>query len=427
MKVAFYTLGCKVNQYETEAMKNLFINNGFQIVEETDEADIFIINSCTVTSASDKKTRQMIRRFKRNNDNSILILTGCYSQNHADDLKKNENIDIIIGTKEKNRILEITNEYINKHIKHDEVKKFLPKEKYEEFDIIDWESRTRANIKIQDGCDQYCSYCIIPYVRGPSRSRDRKEIIREIKNLSKKDYKEIIVNGINLSSLGKDDNEGSLIELVEDINNLDIKSRIRFGSLEANIINEEMLKIMSENEVFAKHFHLSLQSGSNSVLKRMNRKYTKEEFYEKIELIRNYMPDCGITTDIIVGFPGETEEEFKESYDFVEKVGFSRIHVFKFSPREGTRAYKMKDKVNGKVKSSRSREMIKLGDKLENDFCKRFIGREVEVLFETKDEEGYYEGYTSNYLHFKYKSDDNVENNLEKHIVKNINKNTLYG
>ncbi len=427
MNVAFYTLGCKVNQYETEAMKNLFEKNGFYIVDNSDDADIFIINSCTVTSASDRKTRQMIRKFKKNKENSIMILTGCYSQNHGEELKNNQNIDIIIGTKEKSKILEITNDYINKHIKHKEILEFEKNEDYEEFDIIDWESRTRANIKIQDGCNQYCSYCIIPYVRGPSRSRNREEIIKEIKNLADKNYKEIIINGINLTSLGKDDDNGNLIDLVKEIDKLDIKSRIRFGSLEANIINDDMLRIISNNDVFAKHFHLSLQSGSNSILKRMNRKYTKEEFYEKVKLIRKYIPDCGITTDIIVGFPGETDEEYNESYDFVEKVGFSRIHVFKFSPREGTRAYKMKDRVNGKIKNIRSGKMIELGERLEREFCQRFIGNEVEVLFETKNKNGFYEGYTSNYLHFKYKSNKNLENKLEKHFVKNVSDNTLVG
>jgi len=427
MKVAFYTLGCKVNQYETEAMKNLFKNNEFQIVEENNEADVFIINSCTVTSASDRKTRQMIRKFKKSNDSSIMILTGCYSQNHADELKNNENIDIIIGTKEKSKILEITNDFIKNHTKHFKIKEFQRKEEYEEFDIIDWESRTRANIKIQDGCNQYCSYCIIPYVRGPSRSRDREEIIKEIINLSNKNYKEIIVNGINLTALGKDDEKGSLVDLIKEIDKLNINSRIRFGSLEANIINEEMMRIIAGNSNFAKHFHLSLQSGSNSVLKRMNRNYTKEDFYKKVKLIRKYMPDCGITTDIIVGFPGETDEEFNESYEFVEKVAFSRIHVFKFSPREGTRAYRMKDRINGKIKNKRSKKMIDLGDRLEKDFCHKFLGEEVEVLFETKDEEGYYEGYTSNYIHFKLKSDINLENKLEKHFVQNVFDKTLYG
>ncbi len=427
MNVAFYTLGCKVNQYETEAMKNLFKKNGYKIVEETENADIFIINSCTVTSASDRKTRQTIRKFGKKNTESIIILTGCYSQNYGEDLKKNLNIDIIIGTKEKSKILEITTDYIKNHIKHDKVKEFQKNEKYEEFDIIEWESRTRANIKIQDGCDQYCSYCIIPYVRGPSRSRDRKEILKEIENLSRKNYNEIIINGINLTALGKDDNKGNLVDLTKDIDKLDIDSRIRFGSLDPIIINEEMMKTISGNQIFAKHFHLSLQSGSNSVLKRMNRNYTKEEFKEKVGIIRKYIPDCGITTDIIVGFPGETEEEFNETYDFVKKIGFSRIHVFKFSPREGTRAYKMKKKVNGKIKNKRSRKMIKLGEILEKEFCEKFLGKEVEVLFEKQDNEGFYEGYTSNYLHFKCKSKENLENMVKKCYVKNILDNKLVG
>src|SRR6056297_2716116 len=427
MNVAFYTLGCKVNQYETEAMKNLFKKNGYKIVEETEKANIFIINSCTVTSASDRKTRQTIRKFGKKNTESIIILTGCYSQNYGEDLKKNLNIDIIIGTKEKSKILEITTDYIKNHIKHDKVKEFQKNEKYEEFDIIEWESRTRANIKIQDGCDQYCSYCIIPYVRGPSRSRDRKEILKEIENLSRKNYNEIIINGINLTALGKDDNKGNLVDLTKDIDKLDIDSRIRFGSLDPIIINEEMMKTISGNQIFAKHFHLSLQSGSNSVLKRMNRNYTKEEFKEKVGIIRKYIPDCGITTDIIVGFPGETEEEFNETYDFVKKIGFSRIHVFKFSPREGTRAYKMKKKVNGKIKNKRSRKMIKLGEILEKEFCEKFLGKEVEVLFEKQDNEGFYEGYTSNYLHFKCKSKENLENMVKKCYVKNILDNKLVG
>ncbi len=427
MKVAFYTLGCKVNQYETEAMKNLFKKEGFSIVDQSDDTDIFIVNSCTVTTASDRKTRQMIRKFKRKNKNSIMIITGCYSQNHIDELKNNENIDIIIGTKEKNKILEITKDYINSNIKHNDIEDFTKEEKYEEFDIIDWESRTRANIKIQDGCNQYCSYCIIPYVRGPSRSRNREEIIKEIKNLSDKDYKEIIVNGINLTSLGRDDDKGDLTDLIKKIDKLDINARIRLGSLEASIINEEMMKIIFENPTFAKHFHLSLQSGSNSVLKRMNRRYTKEEFYEKVKLIRKYIPECGITTDIIVGFPGETKEEFEESYEFVKKIGFSRIHVFKFSPREGTRAYKMKKKVNGKIKTIRSKKMLKLGEKMEQEFCFKLLNKETEVLFEKIDNAGYYEGYTSNYVHFKLKSERNLENKLEKHFVKNVFGNILFG
>jgi threonylcarbamoyladenosine tRNA methylthiotransferase MtaB len=411
LNVSFFTLGCKVNQFETDAMKEIFKKEGFKITEPSPNSDIFVVNSCTVTSASDKKTRSIVNRFKRMNTKSIIVLAGCYAQANQGNQKKLENIDIVIGTKHKDKVVEYVKDYlIDYNILH-VVDGFKPEEKYEEMSISHTSERTRANIKIQDGCRQFCTYCIIPFVRGPLRSREISVVLKEIKRLHKNGYKEIVLNGIHMTSYGVDRNDGStLVKLVEEINNLGLKNiRYRFGSLEPSIIEEKLLTEMIKGN-FCDHFHLSLQSGSDSVLKRMNRNYTVKEYEEKVRLIREYMPNAELTTDIIVGFPGETEEEFVETCEYVEKIKFSKVHVFGYSPREGTKAFDMKNQVDNFIKKERTGRLINISELVSADICKKYVGESLDVLYENLNSEGYYVGHSSNYLMIHTKSNNNLHN-----------------
>lgn len=426
LNVSFYTLGCKVNQFETDAMIQLFSDEGFEISEPSDKSDIFVVNSCTVTNASDKKTRNIINRFKRLNPKSIIVLAGCYAQAKKESLKETDNIDIIIGTKHKDKVVSFVNEYIESNNFLYKVDEFISNEEYEEMTISHATERTRANIKIQDGCRQFCSYCIIPFVRGPLRSRAIEDIISEIIKLKNNGYKEIVLNGIHITSYGTDLDGIKLINLIRSINELNIKDiRYRLGSLEPGIIERDLIIELNKGN-FCDHFHLSLQSGSNTVLKRMNRKYTKEDFLEKVELIRKYMPNASITTDIIVGFPGETETEFLETCDFVKKVNFSKVHVFPFSPREGTLAYNMNPQVNGVLKKERSNALISLSEALANEYYNKFIDSELEILYENYNDEGYYSGHSSNYLTVYSKSNFNLHNVKKKVRITECRNNILY-
>lgn len=425
MNVSFYTLGCKVNQFETEAMTQLFRDEGFEVIEPGKASDVFVINSCTVTSASDKKTRNMISRFKRMNQDAIIVLAGCYAQSKQEDLKNEGNIDIIIGTKYKDKVVEFVNEHIETKNMVFKVDEFNRDEIYENLTITHTEERTRANIKIQDGCRQFCTYCIIPYVRGPVRSREIKDVLDEIIHLHQNGYKEIVLNGIHITSYGFDLTDTNLVRLIREINTLNLEGvRFRLGSLEPRVISEALIQEMIKGD-FCDHFHLSLQSGSNSVLDRMNRRYTTEGYYDKVELIRRYMPDAGITTDVIVGFPGETEEEFEETCQFIEKVRFSKVHVFPFSPREGTKAFDMPDQITGKIKKERTNRLIGLCNRVSQDFYERFLDRTVDVLYEQRDEKGYYIGHATNYLTTHTYSDDDLHN-ARKHVrVSSIDSHTL--
>lgn len=425
MNVSFYTLGCKVNQFETEAMTQLFRDEGFEIIQPGEESDVFVINSCTVTAASDKKTRNMVNRFKRLNKDSIIVLAGCYAQSKQEDLKNDSNIDIIIGTKYKNKVVEYVNEHIETKSMIFKVDDFKVDESFENLTIRHTEERTRANIKIQDGCRQFCTYCIIPYVRGPVRSREIKDVLDEIIQLHQNGYKEIVLNGIHITSYGFDLKGTNLTKLVKAINDLNLPGlRFRLGSLEPRVIIEELIQEMKKGD-FCDHFHLSLQSGSNSVLDRMNRRYTAKDYYDKVELIRKHMPDAGITTDIIVGFPGETDKEFEETCLFVEKVRFSKVHVFPFSPREGTKAYHMPDQISGKIKKERTNRLIGLCDRVSQDFYETFLGRTVDVLYEHQHEKGYYIGHATNYLATHSVSADALHNIRKNVRVNSIENHTL--
>lgn len=405
--VAFHTLGCKVNQYETEAMEELFEKNEYKIVKGEDSADVYVINTCTVTNLSDRKSRQFIRRAKRLNKDSIIAVVGCYSQVSPDEVAEIDGVDVIIGTSERNKVVELCEKAKEDNEKINIVRNIKTYKEFENISIDEIKSKTRAYIKIQDGCNQFCSYCIIPYARGPIRSRAYDDIIDEARNLADADFKELILTGIHLASYGKDLKDLGLIDVIKGISNIEGIERIRLSSVEPTLIDENFMKEIVKTGKVCDHFHLSLQSGSDTVLKRMNRKYTTEVYRQRAGIIRRYMPNAALTTDIIVGFPGETEEEFQETCDFVKEIHFSRIHVFKYSPRKGTPAEEYKDQIDGNIKSERSEKLIKIGQNLTENYNKKFIHRDLEVLFEEKSlDKDIYEGYTTNYIRTKVGSDN---------------------
>lgn len=407
-KVAFHTLGCKVNQYETEAMAELFTKSGYIIVEESEVADVYVINTCTVTSLSDRKSRQFMRRSKSRNPDSVLAVVGCYSQVSPEEVASMEEVDIILGTSDRSKIVELCEEFKSKKSRINLVRDIMEVKDFEEMGIEDTGGKTRAFLKIQEGCNQYCSYCIIPYARGPIRSRDIASIVSEVESLAKNGFKEVVLTGIHVASYGKDLKfDISLIDVLEKVNGIEGIERIRLSSIEPNVATDEFLKRYSSLEKACNHFHLSLQSGDDAVLKRMNRKYDTEKYYEGVERIRNYLPDVSFTTDMIVGFPGETDEEYRNSYEFAKKVGFSRIHVFQYSPRKGTPAAEYKDQVAGPLKQERSKELIELGKEMSNKFNQKHVGQTLKVLFEEKSKDimGYIEGYTTNYIRVKAPGD----------------------
>ena len=417
-KVAFYTLGCKVNQYETNAMTQKFQEAGYEIVELNNEiADIYIVNTCTVTNMSDRKSRQVLRRLKDKNKDAIVVAVGCYAQVAKQELEQMPEIDIALGNEEKNDIVNFVEKFIREQNKLIEIDDISAQKQFKEMGQITYTEKTRAVIKVQDGCNNFCSYCIIPYARGRVRSRNEENIIKEITEIAKNGIQEVVITGIHVASYGKDfGNENGLIELLEKINLIDGIVRIRLGSLEPKIITEEFMQRLVKLEKICHHFHLSLQSGCNETLKRMNRKYTTEEIAEIIERLRMYYNDVILTTDIIVGFPRETDEEFNKTYEFLQQAKLYKMHVFQYSPRKGTRAASMPNQVDGNIKESRSKKLIELSNKNQLKYNEMLVGQNVEVLFEEKEcKDGitYYKGHTQNYILVKYKTDEELENMLK--------------
>lgn len=400
-KVAFYTLGCKVNQYETDSMKAIFENGGYGIVDFDGYADVYVINTCTVTAMGDKKSRQIIHLAKNNNKDGVVIVTGCMAQGIIKDNKTIDGADIIVGNEDRKNILNILNEYCGEKIVN--VSDIKNEREFWESNGVISEDRTRAYIKIQDGCDRYCSYCIIPYVRGPIRSRDFNEVINEAENMVKDGFSEIVLIGIHLASYGRDNNGKNLMDVLEELSKIDGIRRIRLGSLEPSFISKENIDRMRRLDKVCKHFHLSLQSGCDTILKRMNRKYTTSEYEEKVYMIREAFPDAAITTDVIVGFPGETEEEFNKTYDYLKRINLSKMHIFPYSRRTGTPAAKMPNQVEKSVKKERADKLIKLSHNNEIEFAKRFLGRKIEAILENRVKEGYREGYSEQYVPVLYK------------------------
>lgn len=413
-KVAFHTLGCKVNQYETEAMAELFEKDGYEIVNEDAIADVYVINTCTITNLGDKKSRQFIRRAKNKNPEAVIAVVGCYAQTAPEEVMGIEEVDIVIGTKDRNKIVELSHQVIENREKINIVTDIMKQHEFEEMKIENIEGKTRAFLKIQEGCNQFCSYCIIPYARGPIRSRKLDAILSEVEKLSKNGFKEVVLTGIHVASYGKDIGEIRLIDVIEKVHEVSGIERIRLSSIEPTIMTKDFLDRLIKLPKVCDHFHLSLQSGSDSVLKRMNRKYTTEEYRKIVGLIREYMPNVGITTDIIVGFPGETEEEFIETCKFVDDIGFSRIHVFPYSPRKGTPASKHKNQISGNVKHQRSKELIMIGEENTQKFNSNFIGATLNVLFEeqSKPDPEFIEGYTTNYIRVLLKGSTSLEGKI---------------
>jgi threonylcarbamoyladenosine tRNA methylthiotransferase MtaB len=396
-KVAFCTLGCKVNQYETNAMEQKFLQAGYQIKNFNEKADIYIINTCTVTNMSDKKSRQMIRKAKQLNKNAIVVAVGCYVQTAKEELENIKELDLILGNNEKKDIVQ----YVEKHqngimqIKYNDV---LQQDEYDEYGFVTHIEQTRAIVKVQDGCDRFCSYCAIPYARGKVRSRKLENIIEEVTKLAQNGIKEVVITGIHIASYGKDFNENiRLIDVLEKINEIDGIQRIRLGSLEPMLINEDFLNRLSKLDKICHHFHLSLQSGCDETLKRMNRRYTTDEFRNVVNLLRNTYDDVILTTDIIVGFPGETEEEFGKTYEFLKEVKFYKMHVFKYSKRSGTKAATMPNQIKPEIQEKRSKRLIELSDINQKEYNKEYIGKTLEVLFEEQNGE-YIKGHTQNYI-----------------------------
>lgn len=414
-KAALHNLGCKVNAYETEAMQEMLEQNGYEIVPFAEGADVYVINTCTVTNMADRKSRQMLHRARKMNPNAVVVAAGCYVQ--AQGAKADDSIDIIIGNNKKKDLIAILDEHFAKIEEKEpqvELIDIAHTHEYEEMRVSRQAEHTRANVKVQDGCNQFCSYCIIPYARGRVRSRKMEDVLAEVHTLASNGYREIVLTGIHLSSYGIDTGE-NLLELIRAVHQVEGILRIRLGSLEPRIITREFAEGIAALPKMCPHFHLSLQSGCNTTLKRMNRRYTAEEYYEKCELLREVFDHPALTTDVIVGFPGETEEEFRESKAFLEKVNFYETHIFKYSRRQGTKAAEMKEQVPEPVKTERSNQLIALGKVNKKAFEDRLVGQTVEVLMEEeiqRDSETWQIGHTREYVKVGRKTEENLANQL---------------
>ena len=411
--VCFYTLGCKVNQYESNAMAQKLANSGYQIVHEGENADIAIVNTCTVTNMSDRKSRQVLRRIKKTNLNTIVVAVGCYVQVAKDKLEAIPEIDLVLGNNEKQDIVQFIEAYIKSKRNLNKVSDVMHQKQFIDLGSVTYTEKTRATIKIQDGCDRFCSYCIIPYARGRVRSRSPKNVIDEVNKIVKNGMQEVVITGIHVASYGKDfEEEYKLIDLLEDLNKIDGLKRIRLSSIEPMIITDEFVKRLKKLEKVCHHFHLSLQSGCDETLKRMNRRYSTSEFMQVVNRLREAYDDVILTTDIIVGFPGETEEEFETTYNFLKKVKFYKMHVFKYSQRKGTKAAIMPGQIDGNVKESRSQRLIELSNTYQQEYNSQYNGKEVEVLFEEREGK-YFKGHTANYIMVKYETEEEIENCLK--------------
>lgn len=380
-------------------MEQQFIQNNYKIVDNTEKADIYVINTCTVTNMADRKSRQMLRRVKEINQSAVIVVCGCYAQVAKTELEQIPEVDIILGINEKNKIVQIVEEYLASKNNIIEVADVSKQKEFLDFGDVTYTEKNRAVIKVQDGCNMFCSYCLIPYARGRIRSRKIENVVSEIEKIAKQGIKEVVITGIHVASYGKDfDNENiRLINLLEEINKIEGIERIRLSSLEPTIVDEKFAQRLAKLEKICDHFHLSLQSGCDATLKRMNRKYTTARYKEATEILRKFYPNANFTTDVIVGFPGETDEEFNQTYKFLKEIEFYKMHIFKYSPRKGTVAEKLPNQVDGNIKEERSKKLIELSNNTQNEKNSQYIGKTVKVLFE-EYENGYYKGHTTNYM-----------------------------
>ena len=426
-KAASFALGCKVNQYESEAIAELFAEKGYEIVGIDEEADVYVINTCTVTNFGDKKSRQLIRKVKRQNENAIVAVVGCYAQTAPKELMEIAGVNLVIGTKDRAQIVEMVEQYDRANGVENHVSDIMKERVLEPLSIQKLANRTRAYLKIQDGCSQYCSYCIIPYARGPIRSREPQEVVAEVKRLAENGFKEVVLTGIHVASYGKDRRDTSLLDILKQVHEVEGIERIRFSSIEPNVVTEEFAQTMAALPKVCDHFHLSLQSGCDKTLKEMNRKYDTEKYRQAAATLRKYLPKVALTTDIIVGFPGETEEDFRESYAFAEEIGFAKIHVFPYSPKRGTPAAARKDQLLNAVKSERSHTLIQLSDRMAADFLADAVGTDAEVLYERAVGDGIYEGHTTNYMKVHGRSEADLTNRIAKTHITRAEGEMLFG
>lgn len=422
-KAALHNLGCKVNAYETESMQQMLEAAGYEIVSFDQKADVYVINTCSVTNIADRKSRQMIHRAKKQNPDGVVVAAGCYVQTAKEQAQADEAIDILIGNNKKHELTQLLEQFFaEKSGKKSEVIDIAEDKAYETLNVSRTAEHTRAFIKVQDGCNQFCSYCIIPYARGRVRSRGLSDVLQEVETLAKNGYREVVLTGIHLSSYGVDCEE-NLLHLIQEVHKIEGIERIRLGSLEPKIVTEEFARSLSQLPKVCPHFHLSLQSGCDATLKRMNRKYTCEEYASGCELLRKYFEHPAITTDVIVGFPGETEEEFEITREFLKKIGFFEIHIFKYSVRKGTKAAEMKDQIPEEIKAKRSEILFNDLAPMNHTFLEWYIGKEAEVLMEEKvtfSGKEYFLGHTKEYVKMAVPYTENMENTLVTGKVKGM-------
>lgn len=419
MKIAFYTLGCKVNTYETESLWELFKDNNFERVDHKEFADVYIINTCTVTNSADSKSRKAIRKLIKTNPEAVIAVMGCYSQISTDDVFLIDGVDIVIGTKHREHLLPLVKKVLNERQRIKEVSDISRYRVFDEVRVTNFTENTRAFLKIQDGCNNFCTYCIIPFARGPVRSRSKESVIEEATNLVKNGYHEIVLTGIHTGGYGDDLDNYSFFNLLNDLKEIIGLKRLRISSIEVNELTDEIITLIASNPVFAKHLHIPLQSGSDEVLRMMRRKYDKLQFIDHIDHIRSLIPGIAITTDVIVGFPGETDEMFEEMYNFIKEVAFSELHVFPYSSRSGTKAANMDGHINGIVKSIRVNKLLELNVDLATTFINQSKNSLLSVLFEKSDKEFSY-GHSDTYIYIKVNKDKTLHNEIKDVLIKSI-------
>lgn len=430
MKFALYTLGCRVNSYESEAMAEKFIREGYEMAEFEDFADVYVINTCTVTNMGDKKSRQMISRARRKNPEAIIAVVGCYSQIASEDVAGIEGVDVVLGSRNKGDVVYWVNRAREEKKQVVEVKDVLRNKNFEELAINEYQDKTRAFLKIQDGCNKFCTYCLIPYARGAVCSKSPELILKEVKELSRNGFKEIILSGVHTASYGVDlEGDWNLIKILKEINNIDGIERIRIGSIDPNFFTDEVIEIVSKIDKVCPHFHLSLQSGSDATLRRMNRKYTAADYKRAVNTLRRFMPDVSLTTDVIVGFPGESKEEFQETYEFLKDIKLNKMHIFKYSKRTGTKAATMPFQVDGNLKEERSKQLLDLSLILEKEFMEKFVGRDMMVLYEEShgEKENHYVGYTENYIKVVTESCEDLSGKIVKTHLTSVEEENMIG
>lgn len=427
-KVAFCTLGCKVNQYETRAMGELFELGGYEVVNFEEKSDVYVINTCSVTAMSDRKSRQMIRRAKKANKDGVVIVTGCYAQTASDEVLKIDGVNLVIGTSGRENIVKMADSLLCID-KTNAVCDIMKVHSFENLSVSSYDERTRAYVKAQEGCSQFCSYCIIPYARGPIRSRNADDVINEAKRLADAGFEEIVLVGIHIASYGRDIKSFGLSHIIDEIDKIEKIKRIRLSSIEPMYLDDEFINTVKNSKKLCRHFHISLQSGCDETLKRMNRRYTSRDFENIVSGLRAAFDDVAITTDIMVGFPGESEEEFKKSYDFAKKISFADAHIFQYSPRKGTPAAVMENQVSPDKKHERSEKMIALTAQCRKEFLERFQGKRLEVLFEQPygKKGDMYEGKTDNYITVAAPSDKNLEKQFKTVRITGSDGEVLFG